>query len=231
MGLMMIERKQQKNTEPSESWRVFRILSEFVDGFEKMGDLGPSVTIFGSARTASDSRYYKMAEELGDKIAKRGFGVITGGGPGIMEAANAGAHKAGGASSGVGIELDFEPDLNKYISPKFKLLFHYFFIRKVMFVKYAQAFVFMPGGFGTLDELFEVITLIQTKKINPVPVFLIGSEYWNKMLNWSKDSLLQDGYIALEDLELLQITDDIDTVVDKIEQYYNESFSTETLKV
>ena len=224
-------RKEQKETKPSDSWRIFRILSEFVDGFETMAALGPSVTIFGSARSKPGDDDYNLAIETGIKIAKKGFGVITGGGPGIMEAANQGAQNAKGDSCGIAIELPFEPDSNAYIDPKYKLSFRYFFVRKVMFVRYAQAFVFLPGGFGTLDELFEVMTLIQTKKIKPVPIYLVGSEYWGKLMSWIEAVIIEGGYASPEDLEIVSIVDDPDEIADSIEAHYNSAISTETLEV
>lgn len=203
-----------------DAWRIFRIISEFVDGFETMTYLGASVSIFGSARTEKESPYYKLAVETSKKIAEKGFAIITGGGPGIMEAGNKGAQEAKGKSCGVSVNLPFEPDCNPYIDKKYSLSFRYFFVRKVMFVRYAQAFVVLPGGVGTLDELFEAITLIQTKKIKPFPIFLMGSSYWAGLIEWLKKEPLQHNYISLSDFDLLTITDDPDEVANKIAAHY-----------
>lgn len=205
-----------------DSWRVFRIISEFVDGFETMLDLGPSVSIFGSARTSSDHPDYQMAVRTAEAIAKRGFAVITGGGPGMMEAANKGAQLAGGRSCGLSIELPFEQSSNPYIDSKLDLQFRYFFVRKVMFIRYAQGFVFMPGGVGTLDEMFEAVTLMQCKKIRPFPIYLLGSEYWKGLLDWLKGTALPQGCIGDEDIQRLQITDDPEEVAAGIEKHYRE---------
>ncbi len=205
-----------------DSWKIFRILSEFVDGFESMTKMGPSVSIFGSARVQPKTAYYQMAIELAEKIAEKGFGIITGGGPGIMEAANRGAQKANGRSCGLSVTLPFEEDSNPYIDPKYNLTFRYFFIRKVMFVRYAQAFIFLPGGFGTLDELFEALTLIQTEKIKPFPLILIGTEYWKGLLDWIQSVLLERHYLKKEDLDLVSVTDDIDEVVARIVKHYEQ---------
>ncbi len=203
-----------------DSWKIFRILSEFVDGFETMTDLGPSVSIFGSARTPSDSPSYDLATVVAEKIADKGFGVITGGGPGIMEAANKGAQKGKGASCGISINLPYEEKESPYIDPKYHLSFRYFFVRKVMFIRYAQAFVFLPGGFGTLDELFEAMTLIQTKKIRPFPIFLVGTEYWQGMIDWLKAFPLKEKCINESDFDMLTLTDDPDFIADEIEKHY-----------
>lgn len=204
----------------SDSWRVFRIISEFVDGFENMTSLGPSVSIFGSARLHEGSPYYALTMEVAEKIAKKGFAVITGGGPGLMEAANKGAQAAKGASCGLSVDLPHESSSNAYIDHKYNLKFRYFFIRKVMFIRYAQGYVFLPGGFGTLDELFEALTLIQTKKIQPFPIFLMGKEYWNGLLGWIKTTMMANGCISEKDLDLLHVTDDPEEVADIIEKHY-----------
>ena len=204
----------------TDSWRVFRIISEFVDGFETMTNLGPSVSIFGSARIKENDPYYDLAVELGKRIAQKGFAVITGGGPGIMEAANKGAQAGNGASCGLGVQLPFEETSNKYVDPKYNLFFRYFFIRKVMFIRYAQGYVFMPGGFGTLDELFEALTLIQTKKIQPFPIYLMGQDYWTGLIDWIKNEGIRRGFISPNDLDLLQITDDPEVVINGIERHY-----------
>lgn len=190
---------------PQESWRIFRIMAEFVDGIETLSSLEPAVTIFGSARSKPGDKYYTMAEELGGMLAKEGFAVITGGGPGIMEAANKGAKEAGGQSVGLNIVLPFEQKLNPYTNVHIN--FRYFFVRKVMFVKYALSYVIFPGGFGTLDELFEALTLIQTDKLKPFPVILIGSHYWSGFLNWINDTMLKEEMISPEDRWIYTIVD------------------------
>jgi len=204
----------------TDSWRVFRIVSEFVDGFGTMTRLGPSVSIFGSARLEPESPYYQLAIEVAQHIARRGFAIITGGGPGIMEAANRGAQAVNGNSCGLVIDLPFEAEPNPYIDTHFRLKFRYFFIRKVMFIRYAQGYVFLPGGLGTLDELFEALTLIQTKKIHPFPIYLMGKDYWDKMMTWLKDVVLQQGCISAEDLDMFHITDDPEEVANGIERHY-----------
>ncbi|HQG31305.1 MAG TPA: TIGR00730 family Rossman fold protein [Deltaproteobacteria bacterium] len=190
---------------PQESWRIFRIMAEFVDGIETLSSLDPAVTIFGSARSKPGDKYYAMAEELGGLLAKAGFCVISGGGPGIMEAANKGATEAGGQSVGLNIVLPFEQRLNPYTN--IHLNFRYFFVRKVMFVKYAMSYVIFPGGFGTMDELFEALTLIQTDKIKPFPVVLIGSDYWRGLLDWIQNTMLKENNILPEDQAIFTIVD------------------------
>ncbi len=203
-----------------DAWRIFRILSEFVDGFETMTSLGPSVSIFGSARFPTNSPYYQMGVDVAQHIAKKGFAIITGGGPGIMEAANRGAQEAKGSSCGLSIDLPLEYEPNKYIDPKYRLQFRYFFVRKVMFIRYAQGFVFLPGGVGTLDELFEALTLIQTNKIRAFPIYLMGATYWEGLIDWMKGTLLAEEAISPEDLNLIQITDDPEEVAHGIERHY-----------
>jgi uncharacterized protein (TIGR00730 family) len=206
-----------------DAWRVFRIISEFVDGFEGMNDLPPAVTVWGSARTQENDPFYKLARELGKLLVKDKFCVITGGGGGIMEAANRGAYDAKGISVGCNIELPFEQVPNKYIN---KLIsFRYFFIRKVMFVKYAHAFVAFPGGYGTLDEVFEMLTLIQTKKVKRFPVILVGSDYWKGVLNWIENVLLKSGNISPEDTELFKVEDDMRSVVRIIHEFHKNNKS------
>lgn len=220
--------KESESTESAfqhDAWRVFRILSEFVDGFETMTDLGPSVSIFGSARLPNDSPYYLLAVEVARLLAVRGFAVITGGGPGIMEAANKGANEVKGASCGLAVNLPFETDVNPYVDPKYRFNFRYFFVRKVMFIRYAQGCVFFPGGYGTFDELFETLTLIQTKKIHPFPIYLMGSQYWHEMVKWIKNTALPYGCIDSSDLNLFQITDDPEEVVNGIERHYQRDRS------
>lgn len=214
---------EEKRSMDWDAWRIFRILSEFVDGFGTMTELGPSVVIFGSATTKGTDRYYEQAAVLASKIAQKGFGIITGGGPGIMEAANQGAKTVGGKSCGLCIDLPTEEHPNPFIDEKFLLKFRYFFVRKVMFIRYAQAFVVFPGGFGTLDELFEALTLIKTKKIARFPVFLIGTSYWEGALHWLMETTLHHGYIDPDDLKLMTITDNLDEVVDKIILHCNRT--------
>jgi len=217
--------KQKSWTEikTNDSWGIFKIMSEFVNGYEKMGRIGPCISIFGSARTKKEDPYYKLAEEIAFKVSKAGYGVITGGGPGIMEAGNKGAHLGQGVSVGLNIELPFEQHFNPYIDNDKNIQFDYFFVRKVMFVKYSQGFVVMPGGFGTLDELFEAITLIQTKKIAKFPIILVGTDFWGGMLDWIKNVLL-DKYstISPEDMNLIQLVDTADEVVERIDAFYKK---------
>ena len=194
-----------------DTWRLFRILSEFVDGFETMSQVGPAVSIFGSARTRPRNRHYLAARTLARKLANHGVTVITGGGPGIMEAANRGASEGGGVSVGLNIELPEEQELNRYVN--LPIAFRYFFVRKVMFVKYAQAFVILPGGFGTLDELFEAVTLVQTKRIKPFPIVLYDRAYWAGLLDWMRERLIQDGMVSPRELSLVRVMDDIDDIV------------------
>jgi uncharacterized protein (TIGR00730 family) len=200
-----------------ESWRVFRIMAEFVEGIETLSEVRNAVSIFGSARVKPDDAYYKKAEILARLLAQNGFSVITGGGPGIMEAANKGASEAGGKSVGMNIRLPFEQKPNPYSN--IHLDYKYFFIRKVMFVKYAMAYVILPGGFGTMDELFEAVTLIQTKRIRSFPLILMGSDYWQGLLDWLKKTMLAEGKIQPADLELIQIIDDPEEVVKHIKKY------------
>ena len=198
-------------------------MGEFVDGYEKMSKIGPCVSIFGSARTNSNDNYYNLTTEIAKKIVKLGFGVITGGGPGVMEAANKGAKEALGSSVGLNIELPFEQNDNSYIDEDKSLDFDYFFVRKVMFMKYSKGFVVMPGGFGTLDELFEAITLIQTKKAERFPIILVGSEFWNKCYNWIKDELVSKyNYISAKELDLISIVDSSDDVIKILSDFYNK---------
>jgi uncharacterized protein (TIGR00730 family) len=195
----------------TDPWRVLRIQSEFIDGFGTLAELGPSVGVFGSARTPRDHPRYAMAERLGAELARAGLAVITGGGPGIMEAANKGAAEAGGVSVGLGIELPFESGLNSYVN--LGINFRYFFVRKTMFVKYSQGFVVLPGGFGTLDELFEALTLVQTHKVTSFPVVLLDSAYWTGLLSWLRGAPRDQGTISAVDLELFTVTDDVDEAV------------------
>ena len=206
------------------SWMLFKIMGEFVEGFEKMGVHNPCISIFGSARTPNTHNNYKLASEIAKRIVDLGFGIITGGGPGIMEAANKGAQEAGGASVGLTIDLPFEENNNKYIDKDRMIKFDYFFVRKVMFVKYAQAFVVLPGGFGTLDELMEAITLIQTSKIKKIPIILVGTSFWSGLIDWLKQTLLeQNNTISEGDLDLFSCVDTADEVIDLLKQYYSET--------
>ena len=205
------------------SWTMFKVISELVEGFETLNEIGPCVSIFGSARTKPDHPYYKKAVDIARLLTEAGYGVITGGGPGIMEAGNKGAHLYGGRSVGLNIDLPFEQGYNKYIDLDANLSFRYFFVRKVMFVKYAQAFVALPGGFGTLDELFETLTLVQTRKITKLPVVLVGTEFWSGLKDWIKTAMLeQNSNINPEDLDLMPITDNPEEVVRLINEFYAE---------
>ena len=207
----------------ADSWQIFKIMSEFVEGFESMSKIGPCVSVFGSARTKPCNKYYHQAEEIGYMLTQKGYGVITGGGPGIMEAANKGANRGGGKSVGLNIELPFEQSHNSFIDSDKLLNFDYFFIRKVMFVKYAQGFIVLPGGVGTLDELFEAITLIQTGKIARFPIVLVGSSYWKGMISWVQEIMLTlENNISTEDLDLFHIVDSPSDAVDIVEQFYKK---------
>lgn len=207
----------------SDSWRVFKIISEFVEGFEKLARIGPCVSIFGSARTKPDNKYFKLAEEVAFKLTQYGYGIITGGGPGIMEAGNLGAKKGGGSSVGINIALPFEQMPNMFIDADKLITFDHFFVRKVMFTKYAQGFIVLPGGFGTLDELFEAITLIQTEKIGKFPIVLVGKKYWEGLMDWVKTVVLsEESNISAEDLELFKIVDTADEAVDIINSFYSK---------
>jgi len=207
----------------NDSWAIFKIMGEFVNGFEKMSRIGPCISIFGSARTKLDDKYYKLAQSIAQEIVEAGYGVITGGGPGIMEAGNKGAHLGGGTSVGLNIDLPFEQHDNPYIDNDKSLDFDYFFVRKVMFVKYSQGFVVMPGGFGTLDELFEAITLIQTNKIEKFPIILVGTEFWSGIMDWVKDTLLEKfGNISATDLDLINLVDTEAEVIEILDTFYKK---------
>lgn len=204
----------------NDSWAIFKIMGEFVNGFERMSKIGPCVSIFGSARTRPGEKYYDLAVEVAQKIVEHGYGVITGGGPGIMEAGNKGAHLGGGTSVGLNIDLPFEQHDNPYIDSDKSLDFDYFFVRKVMFVKYSQGFVVMPGGFGTLDELFEAITLIQTRKIDTFPIILVGTDFWGGLWEWVKTTMLEVGNISADDLNLVHLVDTPDEVIEILNNFY-----------
>lgn len=214
--------KTWDETITKDSWMVFKIMAEFVDGYEKLAKIGPCVSIFGSARLQPGNHYYEMATEIAEKITDIGFGVITGGGPGIMEAGNKGARNRGGKSIGLNIELPFEQHFNPYIDKGFNMDFDYFFVRKVMFVKYSQGFVVMPGGFGTLDEFTEALTLIQTNKIGKFPIVLVGTEFWSGLLEWFQNTLLNTGMISEDDLQLYRIVDTADDAVAHIKAFYEK---------
>jgi hypothetical protein len=201
-----------------ESWKIFQIMAEFVEGFKKLNDIQPAVSIFGSARTPVGSHYYQLTEEIARKLSDSGFAVVSGGGPGIMEAANRGAHAGKSPSVGLNIELPHEQSGNAF--QDVALNFKYFFARKVMFVKHAAAYVVMPGGFGTLDEMAEILTLIQTGKVNRIPVILVGSSFWAGMVSWLRETMLSEGMISAPDLELFKVIDDADAVIDAIFDYY-----------
>lgn len=217
------KQKSWNDIKSNDSWAIFKIMSEFVNGYEKMGRIGPCVSIFGSARTPKSDPYYKLAEEIAFKVSEAGYGVITGGGPGIMEAGNKGAHLGKGTSVGLNIDLPFEQHFNPYIDNDKNLQFDYFFVRKVMFVKYSQGFIIMPGGFGTLDELFEAITLIQTKKIGKFPIILVGSDFWSGLIDWIEKVVLEKyTNISPNDMNLIKLVDTADEVVEIVDEFYKK---------
>ncbi len=216
------KQKTWNEIKTNDSWAIFKIMAEFVEDFERLSKIGPCVTIFGSARTKEDHEYYKLAENIAYNLTTHGYGIVTGGGPGIMEAGNRGARRGKGTSVGLNIELPFEQHDNPYIDSDKSLDFDYFFVRKVMFIKYSQGFVVMPGGFGTMDELFEAITLIQTKKIGKFPIVLVGTKYWSGLMDWIKNTLVNEGAISLEDLNLISIVDTEDEVLEVINNFYKK---------
>lgn len=216
------KRKNWNETRTNDSWGIFKVMSEFVAGYETLSKIGPCVSIFGSARTNPEDKYYLLAQEIAAKLAKKGYGVITGGGPGIMEAGNKGAQEGGGPSVGLNIELPFEQKDNPYIDRDKNMDYEYFFVRKVMFVKYSQGFIVMPGGFGTLDELFESLTLIQTRKIGRFPIVLVGSEYWAGLLDWIKNTLVREQKVDKTDLDLFIVVDTAKDAVDRIDEFYSK---------
>jgi len=215
-------KKDWNEIKTDDSWQLFKLLGEFIEGFDTLSKIGPCVSIFGSARTKANNNNYKLAEDIAFKLTKQGYGVITGGGPGIMEAANKGAKKGNGKSVGLNIELPFEQNANKYIDPDKLINFNYFFVRKVMFMKYAQGFIVLPGGFGTMDELFEAITLIQTNKIAPFPIVLVNKDYWGGLLEWIQNTLLKKGAIHKKDLELFSTVDTAEEAVHQIDKFYSK---------
>ncbi len=221
-----IQKSKQRNWTESKahsSWQIFKIMAEFVDGFEALAKIGPCISIFGSARVKPGSRYYELAVEIAKRLAEEGFGIISGGGPGIMEASNKGAQMGGGKSAGLNIELPFEQHANPYVDRGHNLNFDYFFVRKVMFTKYSQAFIMMPGGFGTLDEFFEVATLIQTGKMLQVPLILVGSEFWEGLLKWINEVMLtKESNISPQDIDLLKIANTPDEVAQHVLEFYSK---------
>ena len=218
-------RKDWYEIKTNDSWAIFKIMAEFVEAYEKMAKIGPCISVFGSARTKPDNKYYRMAENISEMLAKRGYGVITGGGPGVMEAGNKGAQKGEGKSVGLNIDLPFEQNGNPYIDPQSNLMFDYFFVRKVIFVKYSQGFIVLPGGFGTMDEMFEALTLIQTKKINERPVVLVGVDYWKGLIDWIKITMLNEGNISAQDLDFFKLVDTEEEAL----QYIDDFFKTHAL--
>ncbi|HEC41332.1 MAG TPA: TIGR00730 family Rossman fold protein [Bacteroides sp.] len=215
--------KEWNEIQASDSWRIFKILAEFVEGFEKLARIGPCVSIFGSARTTPDNPYFKLADDIAYLLTQRGYGVITGGGPGIMEAANMGAKRGRGKSVGINIDLPFEQEANLFIDQDKLITFDHFFVRKVMFMKYSQGFIVLPGGFGTFDELFEAFTLIQTEKIGKFPIVLVGKSYWTGLIEWIKDVMLkEENNIKEADMDLFILVDKAEEAVDHIDQFYSK---------
>jgi uncharacterized protein (TIGR00730 family) len=220
---LAFKRKDWNEIKTSDSWKIFKIMSEFVEGFEKLARIGPCVSIFGSARTEPGSKYYKLAEEIAYQLTQHGYGVITGGGPGIMEAGNLGATRGKGRSVGINIDLPFEQEPNFFIDNDKLITFDHFFVRKVMFMKYAQGFIVLPGGFGTFDELFEALTLIQTEKIGKFPIILAGRKYWDGLMKWIKEVMLEEEKnINIEDLDLFQVVDTAEEAVEQIDKFYSK---------
>lgn len=215
-----VRMKNWNETKTNDSWALFKIMSEFVSGYEKLSAIGPCISIFGSARTPADHPNYTLTVAIAKAIAASGYGIISGGGPGIMEAANKGAQEAGGVSVGLNITLPFEQDSNPFIDQDKLIDFKYFFVRKVMFVKYAQGFVVLPGGVGTLDELFEAFTLLQTSKVNKFPIILVGRDYWKGLIDWIKEKLLGEKNISPEDLDLFEVVDTADEVTECLNRFY-----------
>jgi hypothetical protein len=217
-----LQQKTWNEIKTNDSWAIFKIMAEFVEGYEKLSKIGPCVSIFGSARSKPENQDYQLAEEIAFQLTQHGFGVITGGGPGIMEAGNKGANRGKGTSVGLNIELPFEQHDNPWIDSDKNLDFDYFFVRKVMFVKYSQGFVVMPGGFGTLDEFFEAITLIQTNKIGKFPIVLVGTDYWSGLLDWLKKTLVKEGKISPDDLDLFRLVDTAEDAVQHFVKFYEK---------
>lgn len=220
---LAFKRKDWNEIKTSDSWKIFKIMSEFVEGFEKLARIGPCVSIFGSARTEPGSKYYKLAEEIAYQLTQHGYGVITGGGPGVMEAGNLGATRGKGRSVGINIDLPFEQEPNFFIDNDKLITFDHFFVRKVMFMKYAQGFIVLPGGFGTFDELFEALTLIQTEKIGKFPIILAGKKYWEGLITWIKDVMLEEEKnISVEDLDLFHVVDTAEEAIEHIDKFYSK---------
>lgn len=217
------DNKSWNEIKTTDSWQVFKMMSEIVAGFEKLAKIGPCVSIFGSARTQPGTPYYDLAEDIALKLTEQGYGVITGGGPGIMEAGNKGAHRGNGKSVGLGIDLPFEQEPNPYIDKDKLIEFDYFFVRKLMFVKYSQGFIVLPGGFGTLDELFEALTLIQTHKIGRFPIVLVGTDYWKGLMDWINQTLLREsGNVSEKDLQIFKLVDSSEEAVKEIDNFYSK---------
>ncbi len=214
--------KDWQEIKTHDTWQIFKIMAEFVEGFDKLSKIGPCVSIFGSARTKPDHPFYTLTEEIAFKLTKEGYGIITGGGPGIMEAANKGAMTAGGKSVGLNIELPFEQSHNPYIDHDKLISFDYFFVRKLMFIKYAQGFVVMPGGFGTMDEFFEALTLIQTTKIGKFPIVLVGKKYWGGLMEWIENVLIEEKMINEKDMDYFYLADSADEAVSQINAFYSK---------
>ena len=213
--------KNWSETKAEDAWSIFKIMGEFANGYEKMSAIGPCVAIFGSARTAPENKYYIMAEEIAYELTQRGFGVITGGGPGIMEAGNKGAARGGGKSVGLNIVLPMEQSSNPYIDKDKSIDFQYFFTRKTIFTRYAQGFIVMPGGFGTLDEFFEALTLVQTEKLANFPIILVGKSYWQGMLDWISTAMVEEGNISADEMQLFKVVDTVSAAVNIVEDFYN----------
>jgi uncharacterized protein (TIGR00730 family) len=220
--IKMSKQRRWSESKAHSSWQIFKIMAEFVDGFEALAKLGPCISIFGSARTQPENKYYELTVEIGKRLSEEGFGIISGGGPGIMEAANKGAQLGGGKSVGLNIELPFEQEANPFIDRDANLHFDYFFVRKTLFTKYSQGFIMMPGGFGTMDEFFEVATLIQTGKMSQVPLVLVGKSYWGGLMTWLETVMLQEKNISADDLQLLQIADTAEEVVEHLLSFYSK---------
>src|SRR5215813_14748278 len=221
--IRMSKQRRWSESKAHSSWQIFKIMAEFVDGFEALAKIGPCISIFGSARTQPGHEYYELAVEISKRLSEEGFGIISGGGPGIMEAANKGAQLGGGKSVGLNIELPFEQGANSFVDKEHNLNFDYFFVRKVMFVKYSQAFIMMPGGFGTMDEFFEVLTLIQTGKMLQVPLIVVGNEYWSGLLKWVKETMMtQENNISPKDFDLLKMANTAEEVVEHVLNFYTQ---------
>lgn len=220
---LAFKKKNWNEIKTADSWKIFKIMSEFVEGFEKLARIGPCVSIFGSARTEPGTKYYKLAEEIAFQLTQHGYGVITGGGPGIMEAGNLGAKRGKGSSVGINIDLPFEQDPNLFIDSDKLITFDHFFVRKVMFMKYSQGFIVLPGGFGTFDEMFEALTLIQTEKIGKFPIIMVGKDYWGGLVDWIKNTMLQEEKnISDEDMDMLEVVDTAEEAVSKIDSFYTK---------